>query len=88
LSRSSASFHFAADEVLVSLLAVAGKFLSAIFCSMVGFSAIETEVLLEASLLFFSGNLISKSQIGLEYLRGLNTALEVLVALSERPVRD
>jgi hypothetical protein len=57
LSCSSTSFYFAADEVLVSLLAVAGKFLSAILCTVVGSSAIETEVLFEASLLFFRGDL-------------------------------
>jgi hypothetical protein len=57
LSCSSTSFHLAVDEVLGSLLAIAGKFLSAIFCTMVAPSAIEAEVLFEASLLFFWGNL-------------------------------
>jgi hypothetical protein len=57
LSCSSASFHFAADEVLGSLLAIVGEFLSAIFCMMVASSAIEAEVLFEVLLLFFWGNL-------------------------------
>jgi hypothetical protein len=50
------SFHFSADEVLVAIFAITGKFLLAIFCTMVGLSAIEAEVLFEVLLLFFRGN--------------------------------
>ena len=57
LCYSGASFHVAADEVLIAILAIAGEFLSAIFCPMVRLSAIEAEVFFEASLFLFWGNL-------------------------------
>ena len=57
LCCSSASFHFSADKVLVAILTIAGKFLSTIFCTMVGLSTIEAEVFLKVLLFFFRGNL-------------------------------
>ena len=66
LCCSGASFHVSADKVLVAILAIAGEFLSAIFCPMVRLSAIEAEVFLEASLFFFRGNLaLGGLQVGI-----------------------